>query len=81
MDFLVTNYLIDFMGTNRSYLFTNSWGYYVNGSWTGETGYVVRGEVDLGGKLTSSTFSIKTHWILYFYVMMLWRVETIELYY
>lgn len=45
---------MDFLKCQRTFIYTNSWGYYSNGSWTGLMGYLTRGEVELGGKLSNT---------------------------
>ncbi|VVC86476.1 unnamed protein product [Leptidea sinapis] len=37
------------MNASKSYLYANTWGYNQNGSWNGMTGYLARGEVEIGG--------------------------------
>nr|AST36236.1 putative ionotropic receptor IR75q.2 [Hedya nubiferana] len=47
--FPTTNHLLDFLNAGRKYVFANTWGYRVNGTWNGMTGYLVREEVEIGG--------------------------------
>nr|ARO70547.1 antennal ionotropic receptor 75q2-2 [Dendrolimus punctatus] len=49
VNFPTTNHLLDFLNAQRKYYFANTWGYRVNGTWNGMTGYLVRREVDIGG--------------------------------
>ncbi|XP_060802728.1 ionotropic receptor 75a [Amyelois transitella] len=49
VNFPTTNHLFDFLNANRKYFFANTWGYHLNGTWNGMTGYLVREEVDIGG--------------------------------
>ena len=51
VSFPTTNHLLDFLNAKRKYVFADTWGYRVNGTWNGMTGYLVRGEVEVGGKL------------------------------
>nr|AXF48838.1 ionotropic receptor IR7 [Lobesia botrana] len=48
-NFPATNHLCDFLNARTKYVFTNTWGYRVNGTWNGMTGYLVREEVEIGG--------------------------------
>lgn len=50
VNFPTTNHLLDFLNARRKYIFAETWGYKVNGTWNGMTGYLVRGEVEIGGK-------------------------------
>lgn len=50
VNFPTTNQLLDFLNASRKYLFTETWGYRKNNTWSGMTGYLVRQEVDIGGK-------------------------------
>ncbi|CAF4834383.1 unnamed protein product [Pieris macdunnoughi] len=43
------NHLLDYLNASKNYIFTDTWGYKNNNSWNGMTGYMVRGEVDIGG--------------------------------
>ncbi|XP_063896895.1 uncharacterized protein LOC135118514 [Helicoverpa armigera] len=56
VNFPTTNHLLDFLNAKRKYIFANTWGYRVNGSWNGMTGYLVRGEVEVGGSPMFFTF-------------------------
>lgn len=47
--FLTTNTLMDFMKCNRSYVFTDTWGYFINNTWNGIMGKLLYNESDLGG--------------------------------
>uniref|UniRef100_A0A0K8TUD4 Ionotropic Receptor n=1 Tax=Epiphyas postvittana TaxID=65032 RepID=A0A0K8TUD4_EPIPO len=61
VNFPTTNHLLDFLNASRKYVFTNTWGYRVNGTWNGMTGYLVREEVEVGGSpmfFTSERVSI-----------------------
>ncbi|XP_064292291.1 uncharacterized protein LOC128673874 [Plodia interpunctella] len=61
VNFPTTNHLLDFLNANRKYLFANTWGYHVNGTWDGMTGYLVREEVEIGGSpmfFTSERMSV-----------------------
>ncbi|KAG7302862.1 hypothetical protein JYU34_012845 [Plutella xylostella] len=49
VNFPTTNHLLDFLHAGRRLVFTDTWGYRVNGSWNGMTGYLVRREVEIGG--------------------------------
>ncbi|KAM3964361.1 ionotropic receptor 75a-like [Aphomia sociella] len=49
VNFPTTNHLLDFLNANRKYVYVNTWGYRVNGTWNGMTGYLVREEVEIGG--------------------------------
>ncbi|XP_075973045.1 uncharacterized protein LOC142974531 [Anticarsia gemmatalis] len=49
VNFPTTNHLLDFLNARRKYVFADTWGYRVNGTWNGMTGYLVRGEVEVGG--------------------------------
>ncbi|XP_050673047.1 ionotropic receptor 75a-like isoform X2 [Leptidea sinapis] len=49
VNYPTTNQLLDFMNASKSYLYANTWGYNQNGSWNGMTGYLARGEVEIGG--------------------------------
>lgn len=43
---------------------THTWGYKVNGSWTGMTGYLESGDVDVGATamyITESRISVLTY--------------------
>lgn len=51
VNFPTTNHLLDFLNAKRRFYFANTWGYLVNGTWNGMTGYLVRGEVDIGGNI------------------------------
>ncbi|XP_061713324.1 uncharacterized protein LOC133522123 isoform X4 [Cydia pomonella] len=48
VNFPTTNHLLDFLNASRKYVFANTWGYRVNGTWNGMTGYLVREEVEIG---------------------------------
>ncbi|XP_049869366.1 ionotropic receptor 75a-like [Pectinophora gossypiella] len=49
VNFRTTNHLLDFLNATRKYVFANTWGYKVNGTWNGLTGYLIRNEVEIGG--------------------------------
>ncbi|KAJ8728086.1 hypothetical protein PYW08_016471 [Mythimna loreyi] len=49
VNFPTTNHLLDFLNAKRKYVFADTWGYRVNGTWNGLTGYLHRGEVEIGG--------------------------------
>nr|QLI62102.1 ionotropic receptor 75q2 [Streltzoviella insularis] len=49
VNFPTTNHLLDFLNAKRKYIFVETWGYRVNGTWNGMTGYLVREEVEIGG--------------------------------
>lgn len=44
-----TAMICDFINATRTMIFTDTWGYFVNGSWNGQIGYIVRGEAELIG--------------------------------
>ncbi|XP_063618549.1 uncharacterized protein LOC134791452 isoform X2 [Cydia splendana] len=48
VNFPTTNHLLDFLNASRKYVFANTWGYRVNGTWNGMTGYLVKEEVEIG---------------------------------
>nr|AOE47995.1 putative ionotropic receptor IR75q.2 [Athetis lepigone] len=56
VNFPTTNHLLDFLNAGRKYVFADTWGYRVNGTWNGMTGYLVRGEVEVGGSPMFFTF-------------------------
>nr|ULA45345.1 chemosensory ionotropic receptor IR75q.2 [Agrotis segetum] len=56
VSFPTTNHLLDFLNAKRKYVFADTWGYRVNGTWNGMTGYLVRGEVEVGGSPMFFTF-------------------------
>nr|ALM24940.1 ionotropic receptor 75q.2 [Athetis dissimilis] len=56
VNFPTTNHLLDFLNAKRKYVFADTWGYRVNGTWNGMTGYLVRGEVEVGGSPMFFTF-------------------------
>ncbi|CAH0701263.1 unnamed protein product [Spodoptera exigua] len=56
VNFPTTNHLLDFLNAKRKYIFADTWGYKVNGTWNGMTGYLVRGEVEIGGSPMFFTF-------------------------
>ncbi|KAL4712300.1 hypothetical protein ACJJTC_004062 [Scirpophaga incertulas] len=61
VNFPTTNHLLDFLNASRKYIFTETWGYKVNGTWNGMTGYLIRQEVEIGGSpmfFTSERISI-----------------------
>ncbi|CAH0397941.1 unnamed protein product [Chilo suppressalis] len=61
VNYPTTNHLLDFLNASRKYIFTETWGYRVNGSWNGMTGYLIREEVEIGGSpmfFTSERISI-----------------------
>nr|AXF48841.1 ionotropic receptor IR10 [Lobesia botrana] len=43
--------LYDFANATRKLIFTNSWGYLINGSWTGILGDISQGKADLPGSV------------------------------
>lgn len=45
-----TNYLLDYLNASRSFAYANTWGYQYNNTWNGLSGYLVRGDVEIGGK-------------------------------
>lgn len=49
VNFPTTNHLLDFLNASRKYIFADTWGYRVNGTWNGMTGYLIRQEVEIGG--------------------------------
>ncbi|XP_023941969.2 ionotropic receptor 75a [Bicyclus anynana] len=61
VNFPTTNQLLDFLNAGRKYIFTDTWGYRRNNSWSGMTGYLVREEVEIGGSpmfFTSERLSV-----------------------
>ncbi|CAB3224086.1 unnamed protein product [Arctia plantaginis] len=56
VNFPTTNHLLDFLNATRKYIFAETWGYRVNGTWNGMTGHLVRGEVEIGGSPMFFTF-------------------------
>ncbi|XP_063533999.1 uncharacterized protein LOC134744208 isoform X2 [Cydia strobilella] len=48
VNFPTTNHLLDFLNATRKYVFANTWGYRVNGTWNGMTGSLIREEVEIG---------------------------------
>ncbi|XP_028158429.1 ionotropic receptor 75a-like isoform X2 [Ostrinia furnacalis] len=61
VNFPTTNHLLDFLNASRKYIFAETWGYRVNGSWNGMTGYLLREEVEIGGSpmfFTSERISV-----------------------
>ncbi|CAG9786220.1 unnamed protein product [Diatraea saccharalis] len=61
VNFPTTNHLLDFLNASRKYIFTETWGYRVNGSWNGMTGFLIREEVEIGGSpmfFTSERISV-----------------------
>lgn len=44
--------LYDFINASRKIIYTDTWGYYINGTWTGMLGYMVQGEAELSGYIT-----------------------------
>ncbi|CAK1596060.1 unnamed protein product [Parnassius mnemosyne] len=49
VNFPTTNQLLDFLNARRKFIFADTWGYRHNNTWNGMTGYLVRGEVEIGG--------------------------------
>ncbi|XP_062529325.1 uncharacterized protein LOC101739820 [Bombyx mori] len=49
VNFPSTNHLLDFLNAERKYVFVNTWGYRINGTWNGLTGFLVNGDVEIGG--------------------------------
>lgn len=49
-NFRTTNHLLNFLNASRKYVFADTWGYNLNGSWNGLTGHLVREDVEIGGK-------------------------------
>nr|QMS80364.1 ionotropic receptor [Histia rhodope] len=49
VNFPTTNHLLEFLNATRKYSFTDTWGYRLNGTWNGMSGYLFRGEVEIGG--------------------------------
>lgn len=49
-----TGIICEFINATRSIVLTDTWGYFVNGSWNGQIGNIARGEAELIG------------WIYYF---------------
>ncbi|XP_030036413.2 glutamate receptor ionotropic, delta-1-like [Manduca sexta] len=47
--------LYHFMNATKAFVFTDNWGYYINGSWNGMIGDLARGDADLGGSLAFIT--------------------------
>nr|WPO56523.1 ionotropic receptor [Leucinodes orbonalis] len=61
VNFPTTNHLIDFLNASRKFIFADTWGYRVNGTWNGMTGYLIREEVEIGGSpmfFTSERISV-----------------------
>ncbi|CAG9584439.1 unnamed protein product [Danaus chrysippus] len=61
VNFPTTNQLLDFLNASRRYVFTNTWGYKHNDTWSGMTGFLDREEVDIGGSpmfLTGERLSV-----------------------
>ncbi|KAL0892970.1 hypothetical protein ABMA27_014639 [Loxostege sticticalis] len=61
VNFPTTNHLLDFLNATRKFIFADTWGYRVNGSWNGMTGYLLREEVEIGGSpmfFTSERISV-----------------------
>ncbi|XP_045497539.1 ionotropic receptor 75a-like [Colias croceus] len=61
VNFPTTNHLLDFLNASRKYIFTDTWGYRINNTWNGMTGYLHRGEVEIGGSpmfFTSQRISV-----------------------
>ncbi|XP_045528791.1 ionotropic receptor 75a-like [Pieris brassicae] len=61
VNFPTMNHLLDYLNASKNYIFTDTWGYKNNNSWNGMTGYLVRGEVDIGGSpmfFTSQRMSV-----------------------
>ncbi|KAI5651974.1 ligand-gated ion channel domain-containing protein [Phthorimaea operculella] len=49
VNYRTTNHLLDLLNASRRYVYANTWGYKLNGTWNGLTGYLVRDEVEFGG--------------------------------
>nr|QZH55082.1 ionotropic receptor 75q.2 [Achelura yunnanensis] len=49
VNFHTTNHLLEFLNATGKYIFTDTWGYKLNGTWNGMSGYFIRGEVEIGG--------------------------------
>ncbi|XP_049869069.1 uncharacterized protein LOC126368893 [Pectinophora gossypiella] len=47
--FQTANFLLEILNADKKYIFTSTFGYYLNGSWNGQTGYLDRNEAELGG--------------------------------
>ncbi|XP_072932062.1 uncharacterized protein [Epargyreus clarus] len=61
VNFPTINQLLDFLNASRKFIFAETWGYMHNGTWNGMTGYLVKGEVEIGGSpmfFTSQRMSI-----------------------
>ncbi|CAK1547131.1 unnamed protein product [Leptosia nina] len=61
VNFPTANQLLDFLNASTNYIFANTWGYRSNNTWNGMTGYLVRGEVEMGGSpmfFTSQRLSV-----------------------
>nr|QIJ45769.1 ionotropic receptor [Glyphodes pyloalis] len=61
VNFPTTNHLLDIVNASRKYIFADTWGYRVNGTWNGMTGYLIREEVEIGGSpmfFTSERISV-----------------------
>ncbi|XP_038212065.1 ionotropic receptor 75a-like [Zerene cesonia] len=61
VNFPTTNHLLDFLNASRKYVFTDTWGYRINNTWNGMTGYLNRAEVEIGGSpmfFTSQRISV-----------------------
>lgn len=41
--------LFDFLNATKVVIFSDTWGYFINGSWNGMIGDISRGEADLCG--------------------------------
>lgn len=48
--FHAINNLYEFLNATRLFIFSDSWGYPVNGSWTGMNGDISTGKADLCGR-------------------------------
>ncbi|CAG5031578.1 unnamed protein product [Parnassius apollo] len=51
VNFPTTNQLLDYLNARRKFIFADTWGYQHNNTWNGMTGYLIRGEVEIGGSL------------------------------
>ncbi|XP_037965191.2 uncharacterized protein LOC119691544 [Plutella xylostella] len=61
VNYHTTNNILYFMNARRRFKITNTWGYEVNGTWTGLTGFMVRKEIEFGGTplfLTAERISV-----------------------
>ncbi|CAH2037611.1 unnamed protein product, partial [Iphiclides podalirius] len=44
-----TNHLLDYLNASGNFVYADTWGYQYNNTWNGLSGYLVRGEVEIGG--------------------------------